>query len=90
VRTDSEQCPHCHQDLDPDQVWKTRKYSGQVILPHWVTAFGWPLGLIVLGLAISGGVWAIGGGLQMIKIAASVLGFGLVMFFIKLTIDHDE
>jgi hypothetical protein len=45
-------CPGCRRPFDARDVWMTRRYPGMMILPGWVKIFGWPLVLILIGLAL--------------------------------------
>ena len=73
------QCPRCHQTLEPQAVWLTRTYEGQIDLPPWILAFTWPLALMILGAFVA---WY--ASLFMGGIALSV---GLVFFFAKLALN---
>ena len=75
-------CPSCNQPFDPSAVWATRSYPGLIILPRWVSAFGWPFLLIALGAIL----WiAKSFGYPIpVKLAIIPLAIGLVYFFIKL------
>jgi hypothetical protein len=77
-------CPTCNKPLNPRDVWATRKYPGLLILPRWLTAFGWPLLLILAGVLCIALAYAARIPIPL-KIPAILIAIGLVYFFIKLS-----
>lgn len=87
--TTAKRCPRCDRELDPHDVWSTRRYSGVLVLPPWITAFGWPLLLIVLGVALMAGSY-VGSGRSAITIPAGIIGTGITWFLVKLMVRDDD
>ena len=83
VSVGTKNCPQCNEVLDPQHVWQTRTYPGVIQLPGWVSAFGWPVLLILMAItwaafgyvATSGRSFVVPGGLLVL---------GIVWFLIKL------
>ncbi len=89
VNTDSKECPHCLGELVSRDVWMTRKYSGQLNLPNWVSAFGWPLLLMAVGVALALGMYMVSEG-SLFNFTAVPIGIGFVWFMVKLMTDYDD
>lgn len=83
VAETDEACPTCNKPLEPSAVWATRKYPGALFLPPWVTAFGWPLLLILAGLGFGWWIYAMSGKISFLP--AFPISIGLVFFFVKLS-----
>jgi len=49
VATTTPACPLCNQSVDPQDVWLTRRAPGEIDLPGWLRAFGWPFLFLVAG-----------------------------------------
>jgi len=76
-------CPACGQPLDPAAVWSTRVYPGQIVLPGWVRAFGWPVLLMAAGVAVAA-VEQFFLGRFLFQLPVLLIGTGLVFFFIRI------
>jgi hypothetical protein len=74
--------------LDAYEVRKTRTYAGQIMLPGWVSAFGWPLLLVLTGVAIIIASHFASGGTVM-RVPLGLIGVGVGWFFVKLMTDGE-
>lgn len=82
-------CPACNKPLDARAVWMTKRYPGQLVLPGWLAAFGWPLLLMLLGF----GLFLLGyfGYFPIpLKLPVFLIGVGMVYFIAKLATDGEK
>lgn len=83
------QCPRCQQGFDAHDVWSTRRYPGLLILPAWVSAFGWPLVLIASGFALALVQVALFS-IVDVRGPAALVGAGAGWFFTRTLFGGDE
>jgi hypothetical protein len=87
--TTAKWCPQCRGKLDPHDVWSTRKYPGQLILPRWITAFGWPLLFMLIGAGATAGTYFASGG-RRVMAPVGLFAVGMIWFFVKLSGADDD
>ncbi|MEM1356013.1 MAG: hypothetical protein AAGH88_14155 [Planctomycetota bacterium] len=88
VDTETKSCPECGIELEPRSVWMTRRYPGTIVLPGWLSAFGWPLVVVLCGVLITTFSWILFGWIPL-KPVAIIFGLGLVWAMVKLVSDGE-
>jgi hypothetical protein len=83
IEENTPDCPACTKPLDPQQVWSTRSYAGTLILPPWISAFGWPFLLMIFGFVFF--FYAKSQGYVNVYIPGFMVALGLIYFIFKLT-----
>jgi hypothetical protein len=80
------ECPFCQWEIRRSEVWDTRRYPGVLILPGWVKAFGWPLLVMLAGVAFFLYCYfAVDGmGTNAVIVSSIIFGTGLIFFIAKL------
>ena len=81
------ECPFCRKDISRSQVWETRKYPGTLELPYWVTAFGWPVLVMLVGTAYIAFMYFTAHAIEIhgLIIGLAVMALGVIFFLYKLT-----
>ena len=74
--------------LDPHDVWATRSYEGMISLPHWLTAFGWPLMMILAGVGILVSSY-LSSSKTVVDVPVGLIVVGVIYFMLKLSGDDE-
>ena len=77
------ECPFCQWEIRRSEVWETRHYPGVLILPGWVKAFGWPLLIMLSGVAFFFYIYFAAHEIEL-KVPSALIAIGLVFFLFKL------
>lgn len=84
VSVDADRCPRCNVELDAEALWKNRTYPGVIVFPKWITAFGWPLLLMLLGAGIMAASY-VGSGQAFMRVPVGMFVTGMIWFMVKLS-----